>query len=160
MSEVFEGVLLTATFNEVEQAVKTLPSSLNPRLKRLGDVSVVYCDNQRNRRPFSPDIERIASDLSGNLGKALVVRYDSGVGHRSSKLFVNRNMEKAFCETDEVFVPLDEDGYPLLDGERFKLPDMDPDQEYETIENAIQLGLQSLGAGDWKELHKFIGTEA
>ena len=66
-------------------------------------------------------------------------------------------MEKAFEEADEVYVLLDEDGEPLVDGERLKLAGMDSDQEYDTIENAIELGLQSLGSGDWEKLLSFIG---
>jgi hypothetical protein len=156
MSEVFEGVLLASPFNEVQQAVGTLPSSLSPKVERLDDLSIVSRNDQGGRPQFSPEAERIAADLSNIVGKALVVRYDSRIGHRSSELFVNGNMERAFDEADELWVLLDEEGEPLLDGERFKLADLDPDQEYEAIANAIELGLQSLGSGDWKKLLLFI----
>jgi hypothetical protein len=157
MSEVFEGVLLASPFNEAQKAVRTLPSSLSLIVERLGDLSIVSRNDQVGRPQFSPEIEQVAADLSKIVGKALVVRYDSRIGHRTSELFIDGNMEKAFGEDDEVWVLLGEDGKPLVDGERFKLADMDPDQEYETIENAIQSGIQSFGSGDWKELRALMG---
>jgi hypothetical protein len=157
MSEVFEGVLLASPFNEVQKAVRTLPSSLSLKVEKLDDLSVVSRNDQVGRPQFSQEIEQVATGLSNILGKALVVRHDSRIGHRTSELFINGNMERAFDEDDEVWVLLDEDGEPLVDGKRFKLADLDPDQEYETIENAIELGIQSLGSGDWKELRSFMG---
>jgi hypothetical protein len=157
MSEVFEGVLLASRFNEVQMAIRTISPSLSLKVERLDDLSIVSRNDQIGRPQFSPEIEQVAADLSKIVGKALVVRYDSRIGHRTSELFINGNMEKAFDEADEVYVLLDEDGEPLVDGERFKLADMDSDHEYDTIENAIELGLQSLGSGDWEKLLSFIG---
>jgi hypothetical protein len=157
MSDVFEGVLLASPFNEVQQAIRTLSPSLSLQVETLDDLSIVSRNDQVGRPQFSPEIEPVAADLSKILGKALVVRYDSRIGHRTSELFINGNMEKAFDEDDEVWVLLDEDGKPLVDGERFKLADMDPDQEYDTVENAIQFGIQSFGSGDYKELRRFMG---
>ena len=157
MSEVFEGILLASPFNEVQQAIRTLSPSLSLQVETLDDLSIVSRNDQVGRLQFSMEIEPVAADLSKIIGKALVVRYDSGIGHRTSELFINGNMEKAFGEDDEVWVLLGEDGEPLVDGERFKLEELDPDEEYETIENAIQLGLQSFGSGDYKELRAFMG---
>jgi len=156
MSEVFEGVLLPCPFNDVKLAIRTLSPSLSLKVERLDDLSIVSRNDQVGRPRFSPEIEQVAADLSKIVGKALVVRYDSRIGHRTSELFINGNMEKAFDEADEVYVLLDEDGEPLVDGERFKLAGMDSDQEYDTIENAIELGLKSLCSGDWEKLLSFI----
>jgi hypothetical protein len=70
---------------------------------------------------------------------------------------------RAFGEADELFVPLDEEGEPIVFAEPLLAEELSEDLEYETIANAIQLGLGAMGAGAWDELFNFItapGTSA
>ena len=83
MSEVFEGVLLACPFNEVKLAIRTLSPSLSLKVERLDDLSIVSRNDQVGRPRFSLEIEQVAADLSKIVGKALVVRYDSRIGHNA-----------------------------------------------------------------------------
>ncbi|OUL33864.1 hypothetical protein BV372_15195 [Nostoc sp. T09] len=120
-------------------------------------LCVIYrVEENRNKLIFSRQIEYLASQLSLEISAVLVARYDSRVGHRSSILFEESLPMSSFDENDKIWVLLDEEGNPLIDGERFSINSMKDDQEYETICNAIQLGLQALGVEDCNEVYSFI----
>jgi len=101
-------------------------------------------------------MDDLARELSQLLGRALVVRFDSRIGHRSSALFEHGSLSRAFGEQEELFVPLDERGEPTAGAAPVRRWERDPDAEYETSKNAIQLGLEALGAGEWEQLFEVI----
>jgi hypothetical protein len=89
--------------------------------------------------------------LSIPFGRALLVRY-SRLGHRSSRLCIAGEETACFGKDDELFVPLDDRGYPITSATPKSRFEWEPNEEYETISNAIQLGLERLGVGRWDSL--------
>jgi hypothetical protein len=72
-------------------------------------------------------------------------------------LYVDGKLIKEFGEGDELFVPLAENGEPIKTAPRIKLADFIAGEEYETIQNAIELGLAEFGSGNWLDLKQVIG---
>jgi hypothetical protein len=101
-------------------------------------------------------MEELAAAASKPARRALLIRFDSRTGHRSAELFEDGERRRSFGDADELYVPLDESGEPVLTAAPLRFADLDPEQEYETIENAIQLGLKAFGRGDWKTLFALI----
>ena len=159
MSEIFEGVLLSRPLAEVQETLRRDSLGLTLASEPLGSGSVVYRTGRRSEAQFTAEVDRLGMLLTREGGKALVVRYDSRVGHRSSKYIVDGTIVKDLGEEDEIFVLLDDDGEPIVDGRRFafeELDDLGPDEEVETTQNAIQLGLKLVDVAEWRELKDLI----
>jgi len=123
------------------------------------DLSVVSREDGTVRRRFSEHIDQLAVELSMELGKALVVRYDDRVGLRWAGLYEGGEAVREFGEDDELWVPLGEDGEPVVDGLQLKYSELDPDEEYATSVNAIEAGLLAFGRGSWQDLAPIIRGE-
>jgi len=115
MSAVFEGLLLP--FEGVDEArlqlgpyLKSRKTSINLDYRNLDDeVFVIFRTDPRNA-PFSDEIEGVAAELASAVGKALVVRYDSRIGLRSSLYFEDGVPILGFDNEDEIYLGLNEDG--------------------------------------------------
>ncbi|MGH9459689.1 MAG: hypothetical protein ACRD1X_00600 [Vicinamibacteria bacterium] len=159
MSEIFEGILCRTSVDEVAVTLGSQESPLALGTAQLDEeLAVVYRNDPRREGQFSVELEDIAATLSSSFGQALLVRYDSRIGHRSSKYYVEGEPVRELGHGDEVYVLLDEEGEPLLAGERFGIDQLDPDKEYETLKNAIEMGLDALGAGEWSALLEFMAS--
>lgn len=101
-------------------------------------------------------MDELAAEVSKSCGKALLARFDSRAGSRSSAVFENGQLGQTFGEDDELYVPLDDKGDPVRNASPVRLTMLDPDQEYETIQNAIQLGLRAFGRDRWTQLFRLI----
>lgn len=160
MSTVFEGVLCVIAFENALSISKQVSSNLKLEAEKVNDYLSAICrvENDRKKMIFSPEMEYVSSQVSVVFSKALLVRYDDRVGYRSSVLFQEGNPIKSFDLEDEIWVITDEDGEPIVDGKKFTIEQIkdDDEEEYETIYNAIQLGLESLGVNAWSEVHSFI----
>lgn len=157
MSVIFEGILVNSTnFSKLVELTKLKEINLS-QIAFDTEHSLIY---KENAREFSKDIFEIAVYLSTKLETVLLIRYDSRISYRSSTLYREGKKIKEFSEEDELFVPLDEDGEPLTDNQRLKQSDFLPDEEYETVMNAIQLGLESINIdpGKWEKLVDLINT--
>ena len=155
MSEVFEGVLYpvepgSGAQPTVRHGVPFEVHDLEPGLR------VVYRSDSRQDAAFSEDVDRLAGELSGQHGRSLVVRFDSRIGHRSAALYLDRQPALVFGEADELYVPLDEQGLPRREAEPLRADQLAPEEEYETIQNAIEQGLKAFGLGNWDELLRFM----
>jgi hypothetical protein len=158
MSEVFEGVISKVSAATARSAVEDIGIPLSLDVSELpGQLSVIYRSDPRQSSAFSSEMERLAREISKRFSLALLVRYDSRIGHRSSSLYVDGNLRKRFGQNDKLFVPLDEDGEPLTTGPRAKFTELVDGEEYETIQNAIELGLAELGGVNWPDLKLLIG---
>ena len=150
MSEIFEGAIVPAINGGPPAlsgiAMRLAASSLGP------DAFVLYRTDLRRDAAFTREIDGLAEHLSNVTGRALVLRYDSRLGHRSSRLYIDGRQIRAFGEDDELFVPLDDDGEPVLSARPVRRDEFEAGAEYETVRNAIQLGMDALGVGDWKAL--------
>jgi hypothetical protein len=123
----------------------------------MGDnLSAIVLGSTPSPRRRQDQLDELAKTLSHRAGRCLVVEYDSRTGTRSSKLFENGDHILDFGEEDEIYAPLDRHGQPKTDGLRLRLAELDPAEEYETIQNAIELGMAKLGVCAWKELKTII----
>jgi hypothetical protein len=121
-------------------------------------LAVVYRSDSRKMREFSPTMDELATRLSLTLGKALLIRYDSRVGHRSAEYFRGGRLERSFGEKDELYVEVDEQGLPMASSPLYTPEQLDPTLEYETKKNAIELGLEDFGTGDWESIMDFVAS--
>ncbi|MDZ8051425.1 MAG: hypothetical protein RMX68_004135 [Aulosira sp. ZfuVER01] len=160
MSNVFEAIVCRSNFDIAKNLLATISSELTLEVVKINEaLSVIYrVEENRHRLIFSQQIEDLASQLSLEISAVLVVRYDSKIGHRSSILFKQGLPISSFDEKDEIWVLLDEEN-PLIDGARFSINSMKDDEEYESICNAIGLGLHALGLENWHEVYPFITSK-
>jgi hypothetical protein len=168
MSELFEGVLCLCTPTEFEEAVRVATAAAGPRARRprtkvravAPRLSAVYAANPRPEGSFAKEMASLAAELSLPLGKALFVLYDNRVGVRLSAMFADGDLVAEYDAEDEIFVPLDENGEPQLLGPRLKPAELDPEQEYDTVMNAVQRGLKDLGEpGAWPLVRELISGQ-
>lgn len=153
MSEIFEGIVVPVGEGSALQLSPDVVDELSLVTRTLGsDASVVFRSDPRGSAAFTAAIDEVASEMSRQAGSALVVRFDSRIGHRSSSLYCDGRQVQLFGNQGELFVPLDEKGQPVLSATPIRREDLELDVEYETISNAIQQGLHALGAGSWSEL--------
>jgi hypothetical protein len=161
MSDVFEGILCPGTPEQVSNTVDRTAGGLSLKLRPLDNrVTAVYRSDVRNTS-FSERINEVAQNLSKERGKALLVRFDGRISHRSSVLFVDGKEIRDFTEEDEIYVLLGDRGKPLTEGRKFTFAEMaaaDPDEEFATFCDAIQLGLDAFGIGTWEETMELVGT--
>ncbi len=161
MSYAFEGVLCVASFENIQSISSQISTPFKLKVDKINDClsSLSRVEDRRNW-VFSSEMEYVASQISVIFSKAILVRYDDRVGYRESILFQEGLPLKTFDLADEIWVMLDENGEPIVNGLKFTTEQIEDDdnEEYETICNAIQLGLESLGINTnaWKEVHSFI----
>ena len=156
MSEIFEGVLYLTDAEAKHDGVSDLSAFCTVTLQP--GVHVIYRCDARQEARFSSAVDTLAANISTQYGRALLVRFDSRIGHRSSVLYVGGGLSSTFGETDELYVPLDDQGLPKIEVEPLHVDQLDPDQEYETVQNAIQRGLDALGDAQWEPLFRLITT--
>jgi hypothetical protein len=168
VSEIFEGILCAVEPRDLEAIVARLVSAGSPNARRLRirvrelgpQLSAAFVTNPRAQGSYLAQVADVASELSRLLGKALLVAYDTRVGVRLSALFSEGDAEAEYGEEDELFVPLREDGTPDAGGRRFHPEELDPSGEYETILNAVQMGLQQFGHPEaWAALRDLISAQ-
>lgn len=155
MSELCEGVVCKVSRQQLEQAcTKAAPGLPFTLFELLPGVSIV---DRQDSRKFSFLMEGLAAELSRSFGQSLLVRYDSCQGYRASIHYGGGAATNQFGPHDELYVPVDDSGNPITEAKRVRLCDLSPHEEYETIENAIQMGFSLLGAGDWESFKAFLG---
>ena len=158
MSEVFEGIISPTQVTSFAE-VNGRERGLELETHQIGDgLTAVYRSDPRPEAAFCSKMDELAAEVSRRGERVLLARFDSRVGKRSSAIFENGERRQAFSEADELYVPLDERGDPVRDAPPLTLAMLDPREEYETIQNALQLGLRALGRGSWDELFRLITT--
>ncbi|MBN9517376.1 hypothetical protein J0H58_02480 [bacterium] len=154
MSEVFECVVVAAPKSAVADRLHDLVSLVDNHVlevEQIGNHSIIYW-NFSHRREFGNFGEQICALFSRYFERAVLARYDSGTCFRYSSLFTKGIQDKSFQLADEKWALLDDEARPDPSQGVFLISEMVKGKEYETIENAIQLGLNELGFGDWKRL--------
>lgn len=154
MSEAFECVVVAATKSVVADRLHILAGLAENHVlevDQIGSHSVVYWTFS-HRRDFGKFGEDVCATLSRFFDRAVLVRYDSGACFRYSSLYIEGIHDKSFQLADEKWAILDDDARPDPSQGVFMTSEMLKSKEYETIENAIQLGLKEVGFGDWGRL--------
>jgi hypothetical protein len=156
MSEVFEGIVCKRSATDVKSALMSDNFAANLVIEPFTlHGCIVTKPPVAPTRTFS-SMEPIALWLSRQFDSVLLVRYDSRVGVRYSALFQLGVETQRFDRETEMYVPLDDAGEPLLDANWRRFSELDPNAEYETVQNAIELGFEVFGYGSWPELKCWI----
>lgn len=157
MSEVFEGCVVPSPDGKAPSIPEHFVAELDLVTASIGpDALIIFRSDLRDVSAFTPRIDEVAAALSCDVDRALVVRYDSRIGHRSSSLYRDGRLVGEYGQDGELFVPLDDDGEPILSAAPVLRKDFHADLEYETIRNAIQQGLETIGVGTWDELFRVM----
>jgi hypothetical protein len=157
MSEILEAVACKAGPEDATVFLERERPDLSLALAELSNRGIMlYRHDSRAHARFDPYMDHLAKALSSSFQRSLVIRYDSRESFRASALYTNGALHKQYGREDEIFVPLDEEGEPVVDGPTHRYSELDPSGEYETSTNAIELGLQKLGVGSWGEIQAVI----
>ncbi|HXI13731.1 MAG TPA: hypothetical protein VNM92_13970 [Thermoanaerobaculia bacterium] len=156
MSEVFEGILVSTVRDVARTWARD--EELQLAFDVLTGMSVIYRVDSRDGFSFSKRSEELAARISTKASRALLVRYDSRAGFRASVAFRDGSELMRYGPDDELYVPLDNDGEPRSDVPPATLSDLDPEEEYETAVNAIELGLREIDGPPWSVLRSFIAS--
>jgi hypothetical protein len=165
MSIVIEAIIYQVSKeefdSEINRKIKTIlnPFDLELTSYQLEDLTgIVVCTD--SNRIFNEIFIEIAQKISTEFNKALLIKYDDRIGYRHSSLYVEGILTNEFGLENEIWVLIDEEGEPLLD-KRFSSiqveNDDDDENEYQTIYNSIELGLDGMGLNrNWKEVFSSI----
>lgn len=159
MSTVFEGVLCATCLDNALCIIQQISFNFKLKAEKINNhLSAIYrLETDGKRIVFSLKMEYVASQISLRLSQAILVRYDDRIGYRMSVVYQEGNPIKSFGLEDEIWVMTDEDGELIVNGKQFNIEQIkDDEEEYETIYNAIQLGLEFLKINTWDEVHSFI----
>ncbi|BAY81410.1 hypothetical protein NIES267_08860 [Calothrix parasitica NIES-267] len=147
MSSVFEAILFKASFEQIKDNInQKISTNIKLYLGKINDDLSCFhvVENSRN---FFYDLEYVASQISIIFSQALLIRYDGRVAYRESTVFQEGYPIKKFDLADEIWVMLDKGGKPIVNGTQFTVEQIsdNDNEEYETVYNAIQLGIKSIG---------------
>jgi hypothetical protein len=111
-------------------------------------------------RTFDDNLHAIAQQVSIQTHKTLLILYDDRLGYRYSGVYIEGSFAKEFTSEDEVWVLVGEDYNPLLERE-FSFREVDEDEnennEYITVCNSIELGLNEIGVNEkWRKIFDSI----
>lgn len=149
MSEFYEGIVTVGDQERVSAGFHSIVVQRAMRLVSFGNrVFGLYPLASRSDRINEAEIDEAATHLSKVCGNALVVLYDNRVGIRVAKLFRDGNMDREFGELDEKWVPLDDNGNPDPSHRTLSANELDDDDEYDCVQDAISLGLARLGVAN------------
>jgi hypothetical protein len=151
MSEIFEGIVCIGSAAEVRTVCNGVQHHLATNVRQLEDDLTIVCHNSLE---FSDEIIDLGAEISKELGRALVVRYDDRGDVVSSQLFSEGHLEREFGEEDEEWVQVDRQGVPVAGGSPVSVGEIDPDKAYSVTRNAIAIGLEALGRGNWQEIYQ------
>ena len=154
MSCIFEGILCKTSFESIQYNInQQISSNLNLKFDKINEQLSCFSVIE-DKRLFSSDLDYVASKISIILSEAILIRYDHRVGYRESVVFQEGYPIQKFDLEDEIWVILDEKRKPIINGKKNKLEEIrdDDNEEYETICNAIQLGIGYIGINKdiWK----------
>lgn len=163
MSTVFEGILVDLGAAPDRFLIDAKMSDWVVR--RIGTLVAAF-PSSGSRSEFEVEITEQAKRLSGSYGTALLIRFDTREGKRSSTVFRQGAISQVFSDVDELWVMLDDEGEPTEDGKRFTTAERDllhandPERyEFETAVNAVELGLKAMGIRPdvWLEIERLAG---
>jgi hypothetical protein len=160
MSVVFEGILISGQVSEDFITAQIPDNPVISVVSLENDLFLLYKDEVNPI--FSEEIDSIAQNTAMHSCEALAIRYNNKTGIRQS-IFYDSTGKKTFGKEEEIYVLLDDEGEPLRDGKQFKydeLDTLDDEEEYETLYNAIELGLIELNISPkiQREIFKIINN--
>lgn len=160
MSDIFAGVVVRYPLERFRKRLHSIELDAL-RFVVLGFEGYSVLDDTLVReQPETRASETLAMTVSESFQPgALVYLYDSRSGYRESRLFRGGRQVASFGEADELWVPTDASGEPIHSAQRLSVGQLEPGVEYETIMNAIDLGLHALSQSyelAWEDLHEVL----
>ncbi len=161
MSTYYQAIVGMADSTQLQTSLKTLPDKyarLTLELFHPQKRGFVFFLSLNGAYRPNPEMqaEGLASELSNVFGSAISIRYDDQCGIREATLFKGRQAVRVYGETDEIWVPLDENGFVVLNGEQFPGDAIPNDIECDCIKNAIDAAFQDAGFQEWMTSRELI----
>jgi hypothetical protein len=148
MSEMYEGVVFRSDKRTARRIFGTLSSRLWLRLVRLAPgVFGIYRVAGRTDALDKPAVERIAQQVSADVGQAVALFYDNSCSIRNGVLYSGGRRGREFGDSDAWWVPYSKDGELDLNGPRLRVTELQLGEEYGCIFSAIDAALEAVGAG-------------
>jgi hypothetical protein len=110
-----------------------------------GGVFGIYRVASRADAFAQAGIERVAERASAEAGQAVALFYDNSCRIRAGVLYVDGRRGREFGDGDTWWVPYGQDGALVLDGPRFRIAELRPDEEYDCVHTAIDAALEAIG---------------
>lgn len=150
MSESYEGVVFSSDESKAHRVFVALDSPLKLRLVRLAvEVFGIYRLATRSEVFEQLAVEQIAQRVSAEVGNAIALFYADSCGVRGAVAYRNGQRIREFGERDEWWVPLDQDGEPVIAGTRIRVYEMCPAEEYDCVFSTIDAALQAVEVDSW-----------
>ena len=144
MSEAFEAIVVVDPGHEASIRADSLPGFRSALL--LPNVLGVLRSADRSMVIDLQLVKDHALTLAEGSLVSVALVYDNRVGLEDAHVFQNGGRCSVFGEQDEIWVPLDDLGEPLIDSQGVTAGDLDPSREYDVLHSAIDLGLRFAGA--------------
>ena len=145
MSETYEAIVFRSSDADASGAFRNLSARFPMRLVRLAEGTFgVYRVGRAVDVQGAKAMTSLAATLSETVSVALAVFYDNRCGLRTAALFRGGTMSAEFGEDDEWWAPLDEHGEPRRDVPLVSAANLDADEEYDCVRDAIEVGLAVL----------------
>jgi len=149
MSELYEGVVVCGDADPVAAEFNALGTHRSLRLVRLTDQTYgIYPVATRSGPLNESATKSLACEISRTLKSALAVFYDNRCDINFATAYRDGSQHRSFNEQDEIWVPLDDGGEPIVDGPQLTLSELNDDDEFDCIRSAIDCGLAHLGTDD------------
>ncbi len=118
---------------------------------------------RRGRKMNVTETDSLASELSREVGAALLIRKDTRAGLSRSTLFRQGQIVSQFTEDDELWGLVDCACQLLPGSPLYTLNQLEEDglldADAEVVQSAIELGCNQAGLCAWKELREFMKTD-
>jgi len=152
MGSVFAAVVVPVPLSGAAELAQGSAARLKFNVKRLSEqVTVFISEAARIDSRDVTEVTAFAATISHQM-PALFIIYDDRTSTRISARYDGGILVRTFGPEDERFVPLLPDGEPG-EGPVLTASQLDPEAEYETVVNAIELGLRDLGwEVNWRDL--------
>ena len=158
MSCVFEGLVCRVPAHTLLNQVRELAPAVAVRnLPACAELCVIEWTAPRITAARDRRLEAFAEKLSLSYGACLLIRFDDRVGLRFAARFEAGSPVATYDSESEIFVETNQDGLPILGAPKLRLRELDPNREYETLRNAIQIALDEIGHSQcWEQLWEII----
>jgi hypothetical protein len=148
MSEMYEGVVFRSDESSARTAFAAVVSPLRLRLVRLADgVFGAYRVAGRGDAFDRPALERVAHQISAQVGRVVALLYDNSSDVRVAVAYADGRREREFGEADARWVPYADSGELLTDGPRYRSDELQPGVEYDCIVSPIDAALEAVPSG-------------
>jgi hypothetical protein len=104
------------------------------------DICLVW-QPDAGRVPNPESVSAMVAELSPQCSHLLHITYDDGCGIREATIYEAGIPVRSFGEGDELWVPVDESGYPITDAPALGPDDLDDDDEYDCVRCGIAAAL-------------------